>query len=425
MAKVILLSEFNSSFAAAATRYAAVGVGGSHNNATEVQTQITHRVAGTFNLLYAKLLTNTRNGATTIRFRVNGANGNQVLSIGSSTSGEFEDNSNSDTIIATDEVSYSNDVAGSSGSVVVHLLSCVFDASSNTAYRFVSGGSISFSTASVTRYQTAAGRLVDTSTEAESKLRIRQSITAKNLYTYINSNARTTTTTFRTRKNGANGGQSLSVTSSATGVFEDTVNSDTLADGDDFNYSRTTSTGTGSIAYFIISTVMESSDDKFCLMAGNTGSGAMGFGTTLYDGVGGKIPNGATESDQSHESNIDFTASKLGVYIRNNTINGATSVTFRKNSTDQSLTLSVTASTSGLFEDTSNSCSVSLGDEIDVARVAAGSSGSLNLAQIRVVGLFVAPASSAIKTFLGLVYASTKTVDGLAIASVKTAQGLA
>ena len=50
---------------------------------------------------------------------------------------------------------------------------------------------------------------------------------------------------FRVRKNGANATQFISVTSSQTGQFEDTTNSDNFISTDDINYSFITGGTTG------------------------------------------------------------------------------------------------------------------------------------------------------------------------------------
>ena len=58
----------------------------------------------------------------------------------------------------------------------------------------------------------------------------------KELDVRIENNGITAATTFRVRKDGVNGNINLSVSSSSTGVFEDTTNTDTIVPGDLINY---------------------------------------------------------------------------------------------------------------------------------------------------------------------------------------------
>src|SRR5690349_17266000 len=78
---------------------------GSAFSAAESNAQITRRVPGVESNLYIRVNTNDR-GTSTLRFRINGGDGNQVVSITASTTGEFEDTSNTDTIAAGDLTDY-------------------------------------------------------------------------------------------------------------------------------------------------------------------------------------------------------------------------------------------------------------------------------------------------------------------------------
>lgn len=64
-----------------------------------------------------RVTTNTRNGTGTVKLRVNGADGNNNVSVPSTTTGLFSDTTNSDTVTESDEVNFAYSVAGSSGSI--------------------------------------------------------------------------------------------------------------------------------------------------------------------------------------------------------------------------------------------------------------------------------------------------------------------
>ena len=103
MAKVCHFESGASNAAASTTLYLVCGVGARVASTTEAGAQVTYRSAGTLSLLYFRVYENSR-GSSTFGTRVNGVNGNQSVSIGASTTGEFEDTVNTDSIVAGDEV---------------------------------------------------------------------------------------------------------------------------------------------------------------------------------------------------------------------------------------------------------------------------------------------------------------------------------
>jgi len=103
-----------------------------------------------------------------------------------------------------------------------------------------------------------------------------------------------------------------------------------------------------------------------------------------------------------------------------------TSVTFRvqKNSGGANTPLIiVVGGTTGQFEDTTSSEAYTASSEINFSSITEGTVGLVALIH---AGLLFTNTESAsnIKTFNGLVRASTKTVNGLALASLKTWNGL-
>src|SRR3990167_11137323 len=111
MAKVLQVTD-NTTLNSALTRYSNCANSTTGDNLTEANRQITYRSAGTLSNLWVNVDSNTLDGTTTIRTRINGANGAQSVSFASSTTGIAEDTTNSDTIVAGDEVNYSLVTAG-------------------------------------------------------------------------------------------------------------------------------------------------------------------------------------------------------------------------------------------------------------------------------------------------------------------------
>lgn len=88
------------------------------------------------------------------------------------------------------------------------------------------------------------------------------SCTLSGMWVYVIANTISATSFVRLRKNGADGNQSISITASTTGAFEDTTNSDSITSSDYVNYSVVTG-GTGtSITLGPISIVVTNSTEE-------------------------------------------------------------------------------------------------------------------------------------------------------------------
>ena len=61
-------------------------------------------------------------------------------------------------------------------------------------------------------------------------------MTINNLAIFVPTNG-SSTSTFKSRKNGANGNLSISVSANGTGLFQDISHSDSVVAGDDFDYT--------------------------------------------------------------------------------------------------------------------------------------------------------------------------------------------
>src|SRR6476659_7623170 len=95
------------------------------------------------------------------------------------------------------------------------------------------GGSTT--TANTDSYWPLSGQILNppTTTEANNDIKVQQAGTLSNLYARVQTNSiASANTTIITRKNAGNGGQTLTIGSSATGEFEDTSGTDTIAAGD-------------------------------------------------------------------------------------------------------------------------------------------------------------------------------------------------
>ena len=132
------------------------------------------------------------------------------------------------------------------------IFSVLFESSTTTdtvCRLSTSGSAANYTTASVSRYNgIVGGQTASAGSEIQNKCKIRKAATGKNLAVYVSANARTTDTLVRTRKNATNGACLITIGPGATGWFEDTTNSDTLAVGDDYDVVTVTGTGTETMA---------------------------------------------------------------------------------------------------------------------------------------------------------------------------------
>ena len=350
----------------------------------EAGAQVPVRDAGTVNNLYSYVSTNTASVTSTLTLRVSLADTALTVSYTADQTGIKEDTTNSVTVAATDELDWEVTVPTEAGTntITFSVISGQFNHTSATSCIsfMVAEGLHSHVLASQTAYVTANGHLDHTTTEAQAKLRIKGNFTASNLYASIDSNARTTDTTFTTRKIGATGGQTFTYTSAQTGVKEDTTGTDTLVDGDDYNYGITTGTGTEAIQTRVLCSRLVNTDSQFILMAGNPAGQAQAFNVTNYFEAGGSASGaGTTEATFQMLSRMNFTARELQVYVSANTIaTSATVVTTRVNGANSVLTLSIAAGATGLQADSVNAAAVNAGtDELSHQVVTPNTSGSL------------------------------------------------
>lgn len=399
---------------------------------TESQAEKPVRDAGSFSHLYIHIPSNTATVTSTVTLRKSRADTALTVSIGSDQTGTFQDTTNTVAFAATDEADWGVVVPAEVGTnnLTPSIIAAKFTPDTTTdTVTFLSVASSGYSVASTTVYMSPNGDNNGQATEADEKWRVRTTQVASDFTALVNTNGRTTNTTITTRKNGADGSMTFTYTSTQTGAKEDTVNTDSLAAGDDFNYSITTGSGTGTITFQQIGCSLISTNDVFTLLVGGQGGYGINFNSTQYIPCAGRLfhPTIGTEVAAQFLSQFDFTAKELGVYVSANTIaTSDTVVTVRDNGVDSSLTVSYTAGQTGLKNDSVNTSAITGGtDELNYKVVTPNTSGTFTLRWISVLGEVGAAAASSIKTINGLQKAATKVWNGVAIENMKTLNGLA
>lgn len=378
MSKTLLVcgnSIDGASVGANLTRYACIANSALIFNATEANKQITYRQGGVLSNLYVRVITNSVTASTTVRTRVNGANGSQSVSIGSSATGEFEDTTNTDTVAAGDKINASMVTGATGTSIELALISVIFDATSNTVSIHATNEGNVLDVDSTTYFIALSGNgsKITTSPEANTQMNFASGGTLQKLFAYVSANARTTNTVFKSRINGADGNMSVTYGSGITGILEDTSNTDTVTAGDLLNLKATTSTGASqALTYQVLKVEFTTTDGSFVMGAAR---GNISFGNNTYYIPIGFHPqaqgtSGGTESTQSTDANVAFTASNLWYYV-SSTAGGNATLTLRKN--QGATSLSVLSATTGEFEDATNTVSLLATDEINYRMVSTNS----------------------------------------------------
>lgn len=371
------VSSGGTSLSASTTNYFLIAQGTLSNSTTESNYQTVLRGAAvTARDLTVRITSNDR-GASTARFRKNTANGNQSVSIGAGLTGVFTDSSNTDSVAVSDTIDFSLTV-GSGGTVFrVSQFQCVFEGN-GVATTFFSTTPNATTSDSTTLYVAPVAIGMST-TEANNQQLTRVALTQRGLRTRVNSNARTSTTTLKSRVGGADGNQSVSIGAGLTGVFEDTSNTDTIGLGVLFGSSVTTGTGAGELINFLyIVSQNDSANNHESHILGGPSTTVNASATSYFSGVGRFIAASA-EADAKTPLRTQGTLSQLRVRVVTNGITASTTFRTRINGANGAQSVSIGSGLTGAFEDTSNSDTVAIGDDFNYQIVAGGSGTNMSI----------------------------------------------
>lgn len=224
--------------------------------------------------------------------------------------------------------------------------------------------------------------IADSATEENREIRMRSAGTLSNFTIYLGSNATTGTSTFVVRVNGVDGNQTISVSTGQTGEFTDSSNTDSISAGDDISFEGTAASA-GSMLATIMQVMFAAGSNTVSKQVALTGRAAiadtssyvfgMNQGSTTHGTVGGGY-EGFVKSRVRKAG----TAKNLGCHVSANSVASTSTLRLRVNTANGNLAVSITASTTGTFEDTSNSDSISAGDDINFHHTNGGS-GSITV----------------------------------------------
>jgi hypothetical protein len=338
------------------------------------------RTAGMLSNFLLRVASNTCNATRTWRVKKNGSNGNLAVTVPALTSGKFEDNSNSDSIAVDDDVYINIPAGGTTGNTKPDVVSFVFSANVNTVSKWIAGSFFTFNDGPETTYQPVTGWLSDSSNDTDEEAtiytKIHSSGTWKSLAARISKNNRGNTSTIRSRKNGANGSQALSIPAGTTGIFVDTTNTDSISDGDIVDYSVTLGNNDADLTIYTISSEFETSDNTGHLVTGDSDPTGQAIGSVAYLAINGYTDPLSTEIGTRVTVPFACVWSKLSVMVEGNGIStGNVIFRTRKNGANGTQSVTIPPLTSGFFEDLTHSDSIDANDDINYQSVATGTSG--------------------------------------------------
>ena len=345
--------------------WALCGGGFQEFGSNAARSAITWRTAGTFSVLSIQVLV-AETVNVTVKLNIAGSDGTITVTLTASTTGLFQDLSNTDAVSAGNLVNMVLSKTGGVGSVRWSM-SVAFTAT--TGHVTYHGSTISTANLSGTNtyYNKLAGSLGAQTVESLHQIRMDVAGTAAKLQCYVIANSKLSTVTIGTRKNTAPGGQAIAVLTTQTGLFEDTTGTDSLDGNDDFNFSETTlDTATFTVSF--VACQFTSSATNNHVMCAAAGGSAISNSLTRYETIGGIYGNNPTPTNAGTKLRHGFTVdvTRLSIYVTAFTLATAASatVTLFKNGVDGNNVLTVTGT--GLTQDTTNTDSFTATDDINI-----------------------------------------------------------
>ena len=350
------------------------GIGGTGDLAIEARAQYYISEAATFSYLQA-LISSGGSGSNTITFRDTGVD--TSLTATRSGTGDLSDTTNSATVAAADLVSVAFTDTGSSP--VYSFLAAVvsFSSGHGSFHQSAQNGPIIYNVPSSTRFVPVNGvSLADgTATEANAQFKNRAYTSWESLQVYVQANARVNTSTVNNRINGANGSASISIGAGVTGMLTDNTVGDTLAAGDLLCASVVLDTGVENLRITSFGATFKNSSLPKCDVVTQTigGVARTASATESYATYAGGI-RVRTQTDSAIPAPYAFKLSNPRIYLSTNTYAANASYKIYKNAT-ASITVTLTAATTGWFEDTTNTIDYAVSDTFYYGLVD-GTSGS-------------------------------------------------
>lgn len=337
--------------------------------------------AGVWSNLSIVITTNTLSAAATFSSKVNGAGGNQTMSIGAGATGRFTDTTNTDTIAANTDLEYSLATAAGGTAIVRTVMSSVFNATTDSLQVYGACQGADTTLNGVTRYNALSGNITGDSTvnqtEASCQLTMRSTATFQKYTVRVRTNTKGGNSFAKFRKNGANGNGSITIGAGVTGLLSDTSNTDSVVSGDLVCWGRDYYADGNNLRFWSMDMECVSTTQTQPILAADNAAApvTVALSSTVYSTAG----NGNTSTTESERRTLMVAASVLSflqAYVITNTLTGNTTFKSRKNGAAGNQTVTFGTAATGWGVDSSNTDSLSAGDDFtwETATPGAGTS---------------------------------------------------
>lgn len=232
----------------------------------------------------------------------------------------------------------------------------------------VSGDAPTATTAGATQYWPLGISGISASTvETNKQIIYRTPGVLSNLYIRVTANTTSIASSVFVRNNAANTAMTVSIPIATSGVFEDTTHTATIAAGDKLDY-RSISGGTGTMSFSIMSAIFAATTDTVSrTMAGQASSAYTVDSTTRYAQLVSTMSGSLSVESINAQTRITKAGimRNLAIYVTANARLTTTTVRFRINASNGTITIPISAGATGFFEDTSHTDSVGAGDLVN------------------------------------------------------------
>ncbi len=327
---------------------------------------------------------NTNDAATTLTLRVNQADTALSASIAANTTGEFSDTATV-SIVSGDDVSIELGLLDLGHDDSLTLDWWTFEYTGTGDSTWVSNPLGSDLPQAGTRSLTIHGGRTGLSSKTGFDWETVAATTLDNARAVVISNNVDNASTIKLRIGGVNQNLSISMDANTTGVFSDTANSDSLSADDNISWQAVIGAGMTGDNLQVSSLSVRSSLDAYAALASYNGVISFASATRYYGAVPSNIiaPT-TTEGDWQTRAEIDETVDRAAIGIVVNSRTTTTTLTFRDTGVDTNLVLSVTGSTTGIIQDTSNSHALAAADDINWKIVTGTGTETLSFAYLSV-----------------------------------------
>lgn len=380
MAKVPLITALRpNTLLATADRYIPVAGTSDGTETTEANIEFKVKESATLSDLWAYVdVVSSAN--ISLQLRKNNSDGNLNVSLNSV--GAVEDTSNTDSVVNNDDISYQYDrAAGRAGPSMVRVM--YESASGDLVVPCVSNSPGGLGIGTTNRYPAVMGEVTGIVSESPLNQReISYNATWHNLAFYTPSNSKSIGVPVKSRINGADGNQNLTVPSSTSGYFEDTSNTDDLAPGDLINYVVEIG-GVGIITFSTIASLItyDTTTGMSMWSDSRANSTRTGSATTHFFPLIGGNNGWASNTDEAAaqvKAGLSGTLKNFTAYTNsvNYTANATARIRINGADGNQSITL-VAGDPNSQYVDTSNTDDIVPTDLVCVS-VTGGTSGKCN-----------------------------------------------